>query len=57
MQGVSAMRPVLHVVPLEPFGNGGLSDIERLGRLAVGQAGILDLLADFWRGAGLRMNA
>lgn len=57
MQGVSTMRAVLHIVPLEPFGSGGPSDIEHLGRLTVGQAGILDLLTDFWRGAGLRVNA
>ncbi len=25
--------------------------------LTVGQTGILDLLTDFWRGAGLRVNA
>jgi hypothetical protein len=57
MQGVCAMGAVLDVVALEPFGGRGARDVEDLRRLAVGQPGVLDLLADFRGGTGLRMTA
>jgi hypothetical protein len=51
------MGAVLDVVALEPFGGCGACDVEDLRRLSVGQPGVLDLLADFWGGTGLQMNA
>src|SRR5471030_838777 len=57
VQGVGAVRAILHVVALDPLGGGGARDVEHLGRLAVGQARVLDLLADLRGGTGLRMNA
>lgn len=52
MQGVGAVRTVLHIVPLEPLGSGGARDAEDLRRLTIRQARILDFLPDFggWYG-------
>jgi hypothetical protein len=41
----------------EPFGGRGARDVEDLRRLAVGQPGVLELLAVFRGGTGLRMTA
>src|SRR5471030_1045266 len=57
MQGVCTVRAVLHVVAVDPLGGGGAGDVENLGRLAVGQARVLDLLPDLRCGAGLWMDA
>lgn len=54
---MGSVQTVWYIVPLEPLGGCGAANVEELGGLAVGQAGIFDLLADFWRGAGLRVNA
>ena len=57
MQRMGSVRTVLHIVPLEPLGSRGTSDVEDLGGLAVGQSGVLDFLPDLRGGAGLGMNA
>lgn len=57
VQGVGPVRTVIDVVPLEPLCGGRPRDVEYLGSLPIGQAGILDLLVDFWGSAGLRMDA
>src|SRR5471030_1935964 len=57
MQGVCTVRAVLHVVAVDPLGGGGAGDVENIGRLAVGQARVLDLLPDLRCGACLWMNA
>jgi hypothetical protein len=57
MQRTGSVRTVLHIVPLEPLGSRGTSDVEDLGGLAVGQSGVLDFLPDLRGGAGLGMNA
>ena len=54
---MSAARTILHIVSLEPLGSRGTGDVEDLGGLAVGQAGVLNFLPDFRRRAGLGMDA
>ena len=56
MQCVGAVRTVLYIVSFELLGSRGTGDIEELGGLAIGQAGVLDFLPDLWRSAGLGMN-
>ena len=51
MQRMGPVRTVLHVVPFEPLGSRGTGDIEDLGGLAVGPAGVLDFLPNL-RGGG-----
>jgi hypothetical protein len=57
MQRVGAVRTVLHILAPEPLGGGGARDVEDLRCRAIGQARVLDLLADFRRRAGLWVNA
>lgn len=54
--GVGTMGTVLHIVAPRPFLCGAPSDVEHSGRFPGRQTGILDLLADFRCGSGLRVD-
>jgi hypothetical protein len=56
VQCMSTRATILYIVAPQPFLCSGSCNVEHSGRLLGRQAGILDLLADFRRGSGLRVD-